>query len=107
MGTDIHCQCEYYKDNKWNWIWKGVSKDVNVDYKANVLNFDRNYDLFAILADVRNGYGFAGVYTGDGFNYISEPKGLPEDMSEELKKAIETERVWLGDHDFSYLTSSE
>lgn len=45
----------------------------------------RNYDLFAILADVRNGTGFAGCKTGEGFNIISEPRGLPNDMSTELE----------------------
>ena len=39
---------------------------------------DRNYDLFAILADVRNGEGCAGVRTGDGFVPISEPRGWGE-----------------------------
>jgi len=39
----------------------------------------RNYDLFAILADVRNGRGFAGCDTGDGFLPIAFPKGVPED----------------------------
>jgi hypothetical protein len=40
---------------------------------------DRNYDVFAILADVRNGLGFAAVKTSDGFEPISLPRGLPVD----------------------------
>jgi len=47
---------------------------------------DRNYNAFAILADVRNGYGFAGCDTGDGFVPISTPKGFPDDMCEEVRK---------------------
>jgi hypothetical protein len=43
----------------------------------------RNYDWFAILADVRNGRGFAGVSTGEGFNVTAMPKGLPDDISDE------------------------
>lgn len=39
----------------------------------------RNYDWFAILADVRNGTGFAGCITGAGFDVIAEPRGVPED----------------------------
>lgn len=46
------------------------------------LDIGRNYDLFAILADVRNGRGFAGIVTGTGFDPISDPKGLPDDCSE-------------------------
>ncbi len=52
----------------------------------------RNYDLFAILADVRNGHGFAGVVTGEGFIPIFKPRGVPENASEEYKK-------WSGDWD--------
>jgi hypothetical protein len=44
----------------------------------------RNYDLFAILADVRNGRGFAGCKTGQGFNPIAPPRGIPADISPEL-----------------------
>lgn len=64
---------------------------------------DRNYDLFAMLADVRNGRGFAGVVTGEGFNVIAEPKGLPEDLSEEILQAWE----YSGDHTPSWLTLRE
>ena len=42
---------------------------------------DRNYNLFAILANVRNGTAFAGCKTGEGFNPISNPKGVPSDAS--------------------------
>lgn len=63
---------------------------------------NRNYDVFAILADVRNGRGFAGVKTGEGFVPISEPKGLPSNVSEEVKKESD---YWEGDgHSHSYLT---
>jgi hypothetical protein len=44
----------------------------------------RNYDVFAILANVRNGRGFAGVVTGGGFNPIAMPRGLPPDVSPEV-----------------------
>jgi len=37
--------------------------------------------LYAILADVRNGYGFAGCDTGDGFEPITEPRGIPDDAA--------------------------
>ena len=62
----------------------------------------RNYDLFAILADVRNGRGFAGVVTGEGFIPIFKPRGVPENASEEYRKWSDD---WDGDgHSHSYHT---
>jgi hypothetical protein len=49
----------------------------------------RNYDAFAILADVRNGRGFAGIKTGDGFKPIADPRGVPKDATAEYTKAVE------------------
>ena len=66
MGTDIHINVDRLSENG-HWI----RTDLQVDE-------DRNYDLFAILADVRNGEGCAGVRTGDGFVPISEPRGWGE-----------------------------
>jgi hypothetical protein len=66
MGTDIHINVDRLSENG-HW----TRTDLQVDE-------DRNYDLFAILADVRNGEGCAGVRTGDGFVPISEPCGWGE-----------------------------
>lgn len=91
MGTDIHVHVEVRRNNKW-------------EYKMG-LELDRNYDLFAMLADVRNGTGFAGIVTGEGFNPISKPKGLPKDVSAEVQERAE---YWDGDaHSHSYLTTQE
>jgi hypothetical protein len=62
----------------------------------------RNYNLFSILADVRNGVGFAGCKAGEGFEPISMPRGFPVDASPSVKKANccsrtvgeETEKEW-------------
>lgn len=65
----------------------------------------RNYDLFAILANVRNGFGFAGIPTGEGFVPIDMPRGLPEDVSA-IVKAISD--AWDCDgHSHSFLTLRE
>lgn len=65
----------------------------------------RNYDVFAMLADVRNGRGFAGCDTGDGFNPIADPKGVPEDASDYYKQVVEE---WDGDgHSHSYFSMEE
>lgn len=45
----------------------------------------RNYDVFSILANVRNGYGFAGVVTSSGFNPITSGRGIPDDLSDEVR----------------------
>ncbi len=61
----------------------------------------RSYNTFAILADVRNGHGFAGIKTGDGFNIIAEPRGLPDDI------APQTYMAYSGYHTESWLTLKE
>jgi hypothetical protein len=65
----------------------------------------RNYDLFAMLADVRNGRGFAGCNTGDGFTPISEPKGVPDDASAYYK--WQANRYGVDGHSHSWLTLAE
>lgn len=65
----------------------------------------RNYNLFAILANVRNGRGFAGIKIGEGYNPISMPKGVPSDASSTYQKEVED---WNGDgHSHSYFTLKE
>ncbi|MEA3440176.1 MAG: hypothetical protein U9R58_07830 [Chloroflexota bacterium] len=101
MGTDIHIVAEFYKDERWRLA------DVELpEY--------RNYWAFAVLADVRNGYGFAGFSTGDPITPISEPRGLPDDMSTELQYKLEhaddcdyNEWIWFGNHSFSWVTLRE
>lgn len=44
----------------------------------------RSYDTFAILANVRNGHGFAGIKTGDGFRPIAMPRGVPDNVDPRL-----------------------
>lgn len=68
MGCDIHSVAQVQEDGKWKTVEVRVAGD------------DRNYDSFAVLADVRNGSGFAGVKTGEGWDYIAEPRGLPDDF---------------------------
>lgn len=65
----------------------------------------RNYDLFAILADVRNGRGFAGVLTGGFFDPLDEPRGLPEDASSLV--ARQSEGWGMDGHSHSWFTLQE
>ena len=86
MGTDIHGVFQRRANGGW--------VEVPSQYKE-----DRHYQLFAVLAGVRNGYGFAGVETGEEVQPISEPRGLPADFVEGEK--------WLGDHSHSWLLGTE
>lgn len=119
MGTDIHLFVEVRDGAGEPWRLQPVEwKSGEHTY----VGFDwRDYDVFAMLADVRNGVGFAGVVTGDGFNIIADARGLPDDMSAELR-AIAAEEYnddraeqlkeshgawWLGEHTHSHLTLRE
>ena len=107
MGTDIHAAIEYRESSEHPWIalthlnkyfgrWEGEP-----ELTARI-QIDRDYDLFAILANVRNGRGFAGVVTGDGFNFIAPPRGLPVDITPEA-----AEFGCTGDHSGSWLSLAD
>jgi len=120
MGCDIHCYAERRIDQSGDWspmIEPVVGDDGQRRWPA--VYHDRNYDIFAILANVRNGRGFAGIQTGEEFNFISEPKGLPDDLCSEYRHShgCETNEdgepadgspyLCFGDHSFSFLTLRE
>lgn len=89
MGTDIHPIVEVKVDETW----------TRVLYEPEAIH-SRNYDLFALLANVRNGIGFAGIKMGEGWKPLSDPRGLPSDMNP-------YNDYDLGDHSFSYATLKE
>lgn len=111
MGCDIHFYVERRVDGVWitadKWTkaqYESEGDTLRVNYSDSFYH-ERNYNLFAILADVRNGRGFAGVPTGEGFNPIASPKGIPEDACVEYLKEVER---WDGDgHSHSYFTVAE
>ena len=111
MGADIHAVVQRKKDGKWITYAEGYSR--------------RNYDVFAVMANVRNGHGFAGCLLSDGLKVVHEPKGLPKDLrfvgkrKQDVKcpnsfrkfpgsfRSSEDKIYWLGDHDHSWLTLTE
>lgn len=104
MGCDIHLYVEKKIDGKWQIQGKLEDADDEGYREFSGPSFydGRSYNLFAILADVRNGRGFAGVKTGEGFNPISEPRGVPDNASEEYRYMVEQ---WDCDgHSHSYHT---
>lgn len=100
MGCDIHSIAQVHKQGKWETA------------EAEIAGDDRDYRTFAILADVRN---------GSGITPLSQPRGLPDDVSvdgdhmlaphnPELKGLEDFEREagrWMGDHSHSWFLLSE
>ena len=129
MGTDIHMYAEvllsrHSGPSEWTVVGREFPSTYHHEGRLNVIHSysdgdqwesnqrytvhpyeDRNYDLFAILADVRNGLGFAGVQTGEGFNVIAEPRGLPSDVSPYVKKEFGGDESWY--HSTSWLSLDE
>ena len=101
MGTDIFSACEVRKNGKWTYNRKKIFPLWD-DKKTNIPIIYRDYNLFAVLANVRNGVGFAGVTTGDEFNYIDEPRGLPDGISDAAKK-----KLFQGGYGESWYTLTE
>lgn len=122
MGCDIHAHYETRPISGGAWY----EHQVREKYKTGVINegredeydvieygklFDdplcihRNYSLFAALAGVRNGHGFAGIKTGEPVKPISLPRGLPPDTSLNVRKKLEG---WGADaHSHSWLSLTE
>ncbi len=95
MGCDIHIMTERFDGKRW----------INADfYTPNgkggfdiVPIYDgRNYNLFAILANVRNDYNNIPV--------VSPNRGIPKDASEEVKKSFEGDDYL---HSANWLTLAE
>lgn len=120
MGCDIHLMAEvrhrYVDASKkpeekrefWSWV-APAPEDRREPFNSNRHDAHahlwhvaewysgRSYALFGILAGVRSDE-----------EPIVEPRGLPEDMSHEVKHASEEcDFFWLGDHSFSWLTLAE
>ena len=82
MGCDIHLYFE--KKNK-----EGTWEKIEIDDR--LLPDDRDYELFAFLADVRNGKQLESPFAN---------RGLPTDRS--ISGDDHDETLWLGDHSFTY-----
>jgi hypothetical protein len=130
MGTDIHSLAEvrgddgiwravgrvfpypYHRaDRPTTWHWyddsqpEGARTYIANERFNNQPVYQRNYRLFACLAGVRNGRGFAGVTTGNAVEPIAEPRGVPDDASPEWLGVVDH---WGADlHSMSWLTIEE
>jgi len=102
MGCDIHPIAEVRKEGKWTAVTADVFPFSEWDRKyykkdGGSAPFDwRSYSMFAFLAGVRN---------LDHCEPLSEPRGIPDDASEEAK---ELEAFWeCNGHSHSYVTLQE
>lgn len=106
MGCDIHVWMEVRDrpDQDWRKIPE-IFKTWN-DQPTDEPFGDRNYRFFSVLADVRNGRGFAGVETGSYIEPLPDaPRGLPEDVTPEGKKL--SDEYGVDGHSQSWCTLRE
>jgi hypothetical protein len=106
MGCDIHLYLEVYNDklNKWGML-DGYGLPVMEEYEMFTEEYykhaykhspsQRNYGVFAVLADVRN----------DNLPYMDQPRGVPKDAS--LLYKSEVEHYGEDGHSHSYFTVEE
>lgn len=84
MGTDIHLQVEVRgEDGEWKISPRRPFPRYNGEgFSWNDDPTGRNYNLFAFLANVRNGFGFAGVRTGNRIVPQFAGRGVPRDYDD-------------------------
>lgn len=106
MGCDIHMQVEYrtkvngtmqwcdgnlYEVNKFHYSYPDEPKYKRI----NLINERRHYNLFGLLAGVRN----------YGIKPIAPPRGFPKDASKSIAEVYDS---WGSDaHSASWLTLAE
>jgi len=105
MGCDIHMILEVKPAKATQFEMVG-EMERDGDYISPADRYSgRNYNLFAVLADVRNGSGFAGCDTGDRIEPIAQPRGVPDDASPEYQAWV---KQWGVDgHSHSYHTLAQ
>jgi hypothetical protein len=120
MGCDIHIAIQrqegdgtwrevIYQDELYDFQKEQGDKPVDGIPVAPRVFHGRNYDLFAILANVRNGRGFAGIKTGDGWPSIASDRGWPSDFIEPAPNPayLEDGPRYMGDHSFTWISLDE
>lgn len=97
MGCDIHFFVEVRKDGKWVTAdtWETDDEFPYVSWRKRFYD-GRNYNLFAVLAGVRNYFGIAP---------IADQRGVPDDACSEYK--AHTGYYGTDGHSHSWLTLAE
>lgn len=68
MGSDIYGSFQKQ-------TLPGIWLNIETEYE-----FNRHYQFFAFIGDVRNGYGFAGIKTGEPIKSPLAHRGLPDEI---------------------------
>ena len=76
MGTDIYYHIQEKTTEDEREVWMTLEDDENYE---SLTHIGRNYLLFSVLANVRNGYGVAGIRSYDPVEPIAMPRDLPPD----------------------------
>lgn len=95
MGCDIHMYAEVKRRDEWEAVGRVFEDESNAAWEIHPYT-GRNYDLFAVLADVRNSFGI---------RPIAEPRGVPDDVSRYVRN--EFTKWGCNGHSASWLTVSE
>ena len=101
MGTDIHLATEVRVEGIWSYypsMLRWDDEGFNYDNDPSC----RQYSLFALLADVRNGFGFAGIVTHTPLEPLFPGRGLPEDRDTTTYNEADENAPWLGEHSFTW-----
>lgn len=100
MGTDIHLAVEVrVKGVGWSYR-PSFPKYDEEGFSWEADPCERFYKLFALLADVRNGFGFAGVSTHARIEPLFSGRGIPTDSVIDID-------AHLGDHSFTWASFNE
>jgi len=108
MGCDIHAYAEYIRNGKWVKAGKRFENDMYLpqydwsEFYIDEPYCERNYNLFAILAGVRNERGPYGEERRV-FWPISVPRDLPEDVTAGVKRLSDRYGIDGHSHSFLYL----
>ena len=131
MGTDIHLQVERYDELSKEWIdinaqalsYRGTLnhlyekpkegeekpklsqeeiQDMIFEYWNNNPE-SRSYKVFSFLANVRNGYGFAGIETYQPIKPIENPRGFPSTSA--FDEIFDQAEEWC--HSFTHYSMKE
>lgn len=84
MGTDIFMHAERRVNGRWHLVMDGAPTDGRLDAPVDLYD-RRNYNLFAILADVTNVPAGTPEPQGTHYEPIAPRRGVPNDVSEELR----------------------
>lgn len=105
MGCDIHMRVEVRTAGGWQPTGPVFDSSWRDEGKTAEPWEGRNYNLFAMLANVRNGSGFAGIPTGEGFKPICDPRGTPEDAHPDTAEFMDS--YGIDGHSHSWHTLAE